>query len=392
MRVLPIGVVVLVAVPFAAAAAAGGSAAPEARARCARPTTSLRLPAGLTARTKRGFFTIGREGTTCRLPFAPYAVPANAAWWQNGTWVEDERGHILVGRWQRTIWRSADRVPHASAVGAVAIDHGRLVFSTFWRASRLYLATRNGRAQLVSRGETPLGWTTGGLYVARDRDGAIFLRDGSRVRRIPRANTREAAYAASGHRLYFVARDRLVQASGMHRRVVAELSAFGLQSSRSLELQAIGRLLALQNRRRLVVLRADGSLFASTELPQTRHALVSASPTPAPDGRAVAFSVLVPDRRIETQVIERGVETVYLLRHGMSSAAPIHVERMRFNVCGHGADLSWRGQWLLYATGEGDAAVIDTHTGGAIELTSLVRRLPGFSGVEESGPLSLGWG
>jgi hypothetical protein len=105
----------------------------------------------------------------------------------------------------------------------------------------------------------------------------------------------------------------------------------------------------------------------------------------------VAFAAMHPDRRIVTQVIERGSETVYLLRPGARTAVPIHVERMRFNVCGHGATLAWRGRWLLYSVGEGPAAVIDTATGHATELSFLTRRLPGFSGVEESGPLTLGW-
>ena len=390
MRLLRIGLVALVAVPIATAGT-GGSVARETRAGCTPTATDLRLPAGLTARTRRGLFTIAPDGTICQLSSAQRTVPADAAWWPNGTWVKDERGRVVVGHGRRTIWRSAGRVLHASAVGAVAVGPRELAFSTFWRVSRLYIASRGGRQHFVSRAEIPLGWTRGGLYVARDRGGAIFLRNGTRLRRIAGAAMRTAAYAASGHRLFFVTRGRLARASGTRRQVIAKLSSFGLQSSRYLELQTLGRLLALQTRRRLVVLRADGSLFAATELPQTRHALVSASPTVAPGGRSVAFSVMVPDRRIETQVIERGVETVYLLRPGTSAAVPIHVERMRFNVCGHGADLSWHGHWLLYATGEGNSALIDTRGDRAIELTPAVRRLPGFSGVEESGPLSLGW-
>jgi len=51
---------------------------------------------------------------------------------------------------------------------------------------------------------------------------------------------------------------------------------------------------------------------------------------------------------------------------------------MRFNVCGHGANLSWHGSWLLYSASEGSTALIDTRAGRTIGIGSLVRRLPGF--------------
>jgi len=89
-------------------------------------------------------------------------------------------------------------------------------------------------------------------------------------------------------------------------------------------------------------------------------------------------------------VMQRGVETVYLLRPGAHTAVPVHRERLRFNVCGHGAELSWQGHWLLYSTGEGDTALIDSVGGRSIGLTRLVRRLPGFS-RDDSGDLSIRW-
>lgn len=89
-------------------------------------------------------------------------------------------------------------------------------------------------------------------------------------------------------------------------------------------------------------------------------------------------------------VMQHGVETVYLLRPGARAAVPVHRERLRFNVCGHGAQLSWQGRWLLYSTGEGNTALIDSVSGRSIELTSLVRHLPGFSG-DDSGGLRVAW-
>jgi hypothetical protein len=88
--------------------------------------------------------------------------------------------------------------------------------------------------------------------------------------------------------------------------------------------------------------------------------------------------------------IERGVETVYLLRPGTRYAVPLHAERLQFNPCGHGASLTWHGDWLLYSTGEGSTAVIDPRHGRTIELTPLVHRLPGFKG-DDSSPFSVSW-
>ena len=101
--------------------------------------------------------------------------------------------------------------------------------------------------------------------------------------------------------------------------------------------------------------------------------------------------MLRPDHRIETQAHERGDETVYLLRPGASTAVPVHSEHMWFNVCGHSAGLTWNGKWLLYSASEGSTALIDSRSGRTLELGSLVRRLPGFSG-DDSGSFRVSWG
>ena len=98
-----------------------------------------------------------------------------------------------------------------------------------------------------------------------------------------------------------------------------------------------------------------------------------------------------PDHRIETQVMERGVETVYLLRPGDHAAVAVHTKHIWFNVCGHGANLSWHGRWLLYSVSERSTALIDTLHRRTIGLSSLVRRLPGFSS-DDSGSFRVAWG
>jgi hypothetical protein len=122
-------------------------------------------------------------------------------------------------------------------------------------------------------------------------------------------------------------------------------------------------------------------VFASTPLPHggTRHDGISSQLSVALTGRAVAFTAT----RGNTAYGSRGSETVHLLRPGSHTARPVHTERVEFAICERGADLAWHGRWLLYSASEGNTSVIDTsqpqHT---IELTLIVRRLPGLSSDE----------
>lgn len=393
MRIVRIGLIAVVAIPFAAVAGGKAAAPPQEGCRAAVGGASLALPAQLTIRTSCGVFLVDRDGSVRRISSDPSPAPRSVGWFPNGIWITSKHGHVIVGRWHQTLWRSSDRVPHASAVDDVIVRGRELVFSIYWRGSRTYVAKLDGGEHLVARGQYALGWARGGLYVVRNADGAVLLRNGKRAERIVGATARTAAYEASNATLYFAAHGRLFRADGTRVQLVTGLGRFGLSSERNVQLQPLGRFVALQGPHRLVVLRSDGSLLASTPLPSRRRdMLFSGQPAASPGGTAVAFAVLRPDHAIVSQRIERGVETVYLLRAGARAAVPIHREKMRFNVCGHGATLSWHGDWLLYSTGEGPAALIDTRGAHAIELTSLLGRLPGFSGVEEAGPLSVSWG
>jgi hypothetical protein len=51
---------------------------------------------------------------------------------------------------------------------------------------------------------------------------------------------------------------------------------------------------------------------------------------------------------------------------------------------------SWHGRRLLYSAGEGNTAVIDTREGRTIGPTSVVERIPGFSG-DDSGNFHVAW-
>jgi hypothetical protein len=73
--------------------------------------------------------------------------------------------------------------------------------------------------------------------------------------------------------------------------------------------------------------------------------------------------------------VEPGYESVYVSTG--RGTREILRRRLTFTLCGRGVQLAWRGSWLLYGAGEGVAAAIETVSGRVIDLTGLLRRLPG---------------
>lgn len=384
MRLLRIGLIALVAAPFAAVA--GGHAAPAPHGRCATapPDASAPLPAPVTITTTCGAFEVGRDGSVRRVtePRSP-GTPEAHSFWASGAWTGSSNGHLLVGRGHRIVWRSHARFPREYEVDVLALGRSALAFSYGWRRPRLFVAGFGGREHPVARGEYPLGWTRDGFYTHPDHRATILLRaaDGT-LRGTIAHHVLRSAYDQATRRVWFVARGSLYRAFGVRVRPVARLARLGLSAGRSLDLTSLGKLLVLQERYRLVVLRGDGSVFASTRLPHQPggEPWITGGPTAAADGAGVAFAAMRSRTPSSNHVMQRGIETVYLLRSGARAAAPVHRERLRFNVCGHGAELSWHGHWLLYSTGEGNTALIDWVSGRSIELTPLVRRLPGLGG------------
>lgn len=389
MRVFRIGLLALLAVPFAAVA--GGKAAAPSRGCNARVRgVPFALPAPLTVRTSCGRFRIATDGTVLRLPRALPLPRLMHTVWSSGVWAGSSHGHLVVGRARQVLWRSTGRFRHEYEVDVLTLGPRSLAFSYGLRETELYVARLGGPERRVAPRELPLGWTRTGLYTRRGETLLLRAAAGTLRATIARHVT-HAAYDPLQHGVWFVVRGRLFHAEGRRVRPLAKIAQLGLTAGRTLQLAPLGRLLALQDPRRLVVLRSDGNGFASTRVPRAPRNLVTGQPTVAPGGAEVAFAVLRPDRRIETQVHERGVETVYLLRPGAGAAVAIHSKHMWFNVCGHSASLAWRGEWLLYGAGEGSTALIDTRNGRTLGLGFLVRRLPGFSG-DDSGTFSVSWG
>jgi hypothetical protein len=266
MRALRLGLVVLVAAPFAAGAA-GGTAG--ARNTCAAPALSVgsALPAPVTVRTRCGFFEIGRDGHVHRLfrDMSPVAKRAFEYSPFTGVWSGKRDGRLVVGRWHRTLWRSRGTFGPDYEVGSIVLGRHALAFSYGIRVPRLYVATLDGPEHLVARGEYPLGWTHGGFYTWGRPHERLLLRAANGTLR-KRIEPTIHSYAYSAGALWIVRNGWLLHARGAQLRRVAALRPLGLWPIRHLALEPLGRLVALEDGRRLVVLRADGSLFASTRL------------------------------------------------------------------------------------------------------------------------------
>lgn len=372
----------LLAVPLAGIAAAApgwGAENPSHGCRDRLACGGDRLPAAITVAAGYGrrsvSYRIGREGRVRRIAAISSPIPSGAALFPaTGTWFMFRDGHLIIGRGQQPRWRSHSAMAPRQ-VGLIMASSQTVAFQ---HDHKLYLASLAGSEQAVATREMPLGWAHGGLYTYRYQGRALLLRsDSGRLLRTLAREPLGGDYFVANGILYFIARGVLMSAHGSRTRRLASLASLGMPSP---WLQPAGRLVELQDNDRLLLLRPDGSVFASTALPREggRTASLSSSLVVAPDTTAVAFASAsdgANDRGAAGHA--HGTETVYILRAGALSAVPAHTQRVAFRVCERGASLAWHGRWLLYANSEGSLDAIDT--GGAravVELGGLIRDLP----------------
>jgi len=243
----------------------------------------------------------------------------------------------------------------------------------------VYLARHGEAPHVVGRG-VPLGWTRRGTLVAlrfRGTRADVDIRDdaGRRLRVLARDVATYAFDAASGTLLYVDGRT-IVRTDGRSRTRVGRLP-----SSRGGWIQPLaGGLVALLDEHRLVVLRPDGSTLG-------RFRAAGALGGPVARAGGVAVAVTHGYRGYRTV----GAEDVEVMRPD-GSVVRVLRRRLRFALCARGADLAWRGRWLLYRTTEGVAAAVDTASGRTVDLSRFVARLPGFVvGGEGEADLRLAW-
>lgn len=379
--------VVTFTLALAAAAGAQGGGAASSRCSWTLPPVPAGLPAPVVVTTDCGRFELEPSGTaTFKGPLRSPVPRLARAYWIDLRWYGYSHGHLLIGKQMRRLWRSAglyhDR--HASAVGNVAVGASGVAFSFFrGRHSRLYLA-RYGRAERpVARDETPLALTgSGNLVTWRDRSGALLLRSrsGLLARQLSPHAVEPQADAAG--RVIWRARGTIFVFDGSRARALASLARLGIAGVPVIE--PLGRLIAVHDRRRLVLVDYAGRVVASTVLPRDRYARdgVSSSVSANRSWKAVAYTVT-------SRNLAR--ETVYVLEAGERHARPLFTERIDFAGCERAAWLAWSDGWLLYGNSQQEAAVIDSSAeGAAIELGGVIARLPG-SRPDRNEVFQIGW-
>jgi hypothetical protein len=338
------------------------------------------LPAPVVLTTSCGRYRVSASGRVRFLGARRLPVPARSSWFMDLTWYRIEHGRLLVGRRHRLLWRSQGRFAAArgKGVGAVTLSGTRVAFSFFsGRTPTLYLARLDGAEERVARGETPLGWPeTGSLLTLSSRGGVIRVRSADgRLHRTLARGVYNFVFDWTAGAFVYVVHGTLERFDGGRVRALARLAELRLGGRPSVT--PLAGVLVVSGRRRLVVLRPDGSLLSSTLLPRPRARADWAPGALAADGKGdVAFTAT----RGNTAYGSSGSEGVYLLAPGASTAQAIYREHVDFAVCERGAELAWRGDWLLYSASEGYAAAIDTaQPGRSVELSGLVRRLPGMT-------------
>jgi len=356
-----------------------GSSTGDATGTCATRLSCTRqlLPAPITITTGRVGFRLARDGAIRRVTATTSPFPPGVTWFPaTGTWYMIEHGRLVVGLGRRRLWHSQEKFTSRFTLGVIIANSRRVAFQ---HDRQLYLAPLGGAERPVADREMPLGWTPGGLYTYAYQGRRLLLRSdsGALVKVIARRPLGSDYYAADG-RLYFIDRGVLMSAEGARTRRLASLSRLGMSTDSWL--QPVGAMAELEDSRGLVVVRANGSVFARTPLPRARGVVenISSSLVTGPDASAVAFTAAA-GQQAETPTHPWGVhgtETLYLLRPGERVATPLFRQHVEFRPCERGANVTWHGRWLLYTNSEGNIAVIDSigaHRG--TQLSGLARRL-----------------
>jgi hypothetical protein len=370
---------VVVAIVAGAGVLAAGSLGGGAAAACPQHLClDDRLPAPLTITTARATFLIARDGRVQRAAGPRGMGPPGAAVFPaTGSWYAVRRAHLVIGRNALTLWRSSDAGWSAKRIGVVVAGRRELAFQY---DHKLYMGRVDGGVHDIARSELPLGWTARGLYTYSYPRRELLLRKptGRVLTMISPLPFHADPFVANGS-LYFIVRGVLMRARGVEVHRVASLAALGMSTDSWVA--PLGGLLEVMDNRHLMVVRPDGSRFASTPLPRRGGETESLSSplVPGPRANAVAFTAAYGESTDPRAAMRAGgTETVYLLPSGARAAIPVHTERVRFRVCERGAGLDWNGSWLLYDNSEGNLVMIDTAgSPRAIDLTADAAHLTG---------------
>jgi len=344
--------------------------------------------------TNCGRFRLESDG---RVTFAgSYTMPVSpeARSWSpfDLSWFGVDHDHLVIGRAMQRLWRSQASYPgtYPGDVEGPVLGRRALAFEYVKgrQRSALYLANYRGPEHVIAHGETPLVFAEGKLVTQTEHGGALILRgsDGRRLR-VLSAHPSAVQVDREGKVVLFRSKGRLLVFNGVYVRDLVSLRRLGLGGA-LLTVEPLGRLVAVHDERRLVVLDYDGRLVASTPLPRRpkRADGISSVVVANPAGTAVAFTATSGN----TAYGSSGRETVYVLRVGERRVRPVLSEKVMFKVCERMADVAWHEGSILYSNSEQNAAVIDTSgRTPPVQLNRLVARLPG---LRSDGRFDVAWG
>jgi hypothetical protein len=373
----------LVALPIVIVAVAIDFTDTGTAARCAGPASCATQgpPAPITLAAGRTNYTVTTGGRVFRSRYrSPEPAGTVGLFPFTGTWYGVEHGHLVIGRDRKALWRSRERMMSRHrlpswqlGVGVVAAGPRGVAFQ---HDHELYVAPVEGAERPVARSELPLGWTTDGLYTYSYPRRALLLRSdtGAILKTIAR-RPHEYVFDTRTAGLYFTDGGVLMGARGARTWRLVSLPALGM--SANVLLQTYANLIELQDNHRMTILRADGSVFASTSVRHFNR--VSGFLAAAAGDRAVAFTAVTgassPTESVHVQ------ESVYVLYPGSRAAIPVF-HRSSFltpgQQCGQWASVQWHRSWLLYRDNVGNLAAVDTaHADRTIDLRGIARDVLG---------------
>ena len=309
-------------------------------------------------------------------PHAPPAIPPGAYFLdrKSGRWVELRHRHVVVHRDRRVIWRSRSTFDLASANGLSGIVVGsRGVAFQVRRTRDLFVAAGRGPEQRVATNEWPELWSASGNLITvrllERRRFAYLVRSpqGERLTTLATDVPLEAADARAtddhGTLLYWDQDGILERTDGSTIVRLASADSLGLRGYPGIYPLDGGLIELLSRDWHAVILREDGSVFATASAPTDGSVAGFGDQVAAPDGSAVAY--------VLTREEPPQPSTVFVLRAGDRRGEAVY--RV---PAGKGLPPSWHGSWLLFADAEEGLVVIDPDgTRDAIDLTELGDRL-----------------
>jgi hypothetical protein len=323
-----------------------------------------RVPAPIVLRTSCGAFRLARDGAVSRV----VPLRGGGTGRRFGATIQLRRTHaglFVLLEHGRVLWRSSGAYPNDG--GSVAFGPHSFAFGTYRRGVFLTDLRSPERRVLRGRGLYPVDFTGRGLLiVGGTRTIDVVSRDGVSVRRYAYRSRNAYAFDERTDTLFFVTpHGVLASLCGAHLRLEHVLH----RVDGTITIADDG-LLVFTGAHDVVVTRRDGTVVTRTRWRPSlggQDAGVSVSP----DGRTFAFrlSTARPGAKSARAVVE-------LLRAGGTRAHPLYAHALGPSGCAVGANLSWSGRFLLYASTDGRRAVLDTRRGRVLDLRRLARALP----------------